>query len=174
MANEFRIKNALLVEGSTNSQPIVAIRDSSLEITTDASTLLVTAKAIYDFHVANSLWDVSTDTTTVYLKDPSDNVELSYIEMAQDGGPLLMADMPVSAPSGEQSYSMSIDGSSALKIYGNGNGSALTETAVIVGATYFALGDPTVAGSWRFRINGGELLIEEYNGSSWVEKGKFS
>lgn len=173
MAGEFKIKTGLLL-GPSPTQPVISIQDTSISITQDASSILVTGKAIYDFHSANSLWDVSTDTTTVYLKDPSDNVELSYIEMAQDGGPLLMADMPVSAPSGEQSYSMSIDGSSALKIYGNGNGSALRETAVIVGATYFALGDPTVAGSWRFRINGGELLIEEYNGSSWVEKGKFS
>jgi len=52
MAHEFKIKNALLVEGSSNTFPIVAIRNSQDEIKSDSSTLLVTAKAIYDFHMA--------------------------------------------------------------------------------------------------------------------------
>lgn len=49
MANEFKIKNALLVEGSTNSQSIIAIRNASTDISADASSLLPTSKAVYDF-----------------------------------------------------------------------------------------------------------------------------
>ncbi len=49
MANEFKIKNALLIEGSTNSYPVIAIRNASTEITSDASSLLSTNKAIYDY-----------------------------------------------------------------------------------------------------------------------------
>ena len=61
----------------------------------------------------NMLWDVSTDTTTVYLTDPSDNVQLSFIEIQQDGGAMLFSDLPVvNASVGiEQSYDMRIDGS---------------------------------------------------------------
>ena len=49
MAHEFRIKNGLLIDASTNSVPVIAIRDGSAEITTDASSILATGKAIYDF-----------------------------------------------------------------------------------------------------------------------------
>lgn len=49
MANEFKIKNGLLIEASSNSVPVIAIRNASTEITSDASSILSTAKAIYDY-----------------------------------------------------------------------------------------------------------------------------
>ncbi len=173
MAGEFKIKTGLLL-GPSPTQPVISIKDTSISITADASSLLVTGKAIYDFHSANSLWDVSTDTTTVYLKDPSDNVQLSYIEMEQDGGELLLVDMPISSPSGEQSYAMKIDGSTALKIYGDPSGNTLRETAVVVETTYFALGDPTTDGSWRLRVDASGLEVEKRVSGIWVNKGQFN
>jgi len=124
----------------------------------------------------DSLWDVSTDTTTVYLKDPSDNVELSFIEMRQDGGPMLLIDLPIVNPSVgvEQSYDMRIDGSSALKIYGNGSSGSLSETAVVMNANYFSLGDPKTDGSWRLKVDASGLEVEKRVGGVWVNKGNFS
>jgi hypothetical protein len=130
-----------------------------------------------DGAIDSSIWDISTgDYTTVFLKDPCDNVELSYIEMKEDGGVLLFVDMPCvnSVVGSEQSYTMKIDGSNALKVYGVSNASVLSETAVVVETTYFALGDPTVSGSWRFRIDVSGLQIEKFNGINWVQKGQFN
>lgn len=122
-----------------------------------------------------SLWDVSTDTTTVYLKDPSDNLQLSYIEMQENGGAMTFVDLPCSSTAGEQSYSMKIDGSAALKIYGSGSGAALSETAVVMEATYFALGDPNTNGSWRLKIDiSGNLSVQKRESGSWIEKGNFN
>jgi len=123
------------------------------------------------------LWDVSTDTTTVYLKDPCDNVVLTYIELQENGGTQLFTDMPCSSVNSgsEQSYDMRIDSSSALKIYGIGAINALSETAVIVNTTYFSIGEPTTNGSWRLMIDSsGNLSVQKRILGYWVEKGNFN
>jgi hypothetical protein len=48
MANEFKIKNGLIL-GSSPSQPVISIQDTSISIVADASSILVTGKAIYDY-----------------------------------------------------------------------------------------------------------------------------
>lgn len=128
--------------------------------------------------VGSSLWDVSTDTTTVYLHDPSDNVQLTYIEVDGDNGPMLFANMPCTSTlvGTEQSYDMQIDGSSALKVYGiSGGGSILSETGVVVTANYLALGDPMSNGSFRFLVDASGILnVQKRVGGVWVVKGSFS
>ena len=125
--------------------------------------------------IDSSIWDVSLGTATVYLKDPSHNLELSYIEMTENGGELLFVDMPFSsAPIGvEESYTMRIDGSNALKIYGVSASDALSEMAVVVEANYLSLGDPATNGSWRLRVDASGLQIEKRVGGVWTQKGEF-
>ena len=53
MANEFKIKTGLLIGASTNAS-VTSIQDTSISITTDASLLLVTGKAVYDFFDSNT------------------------------------------------------------------------------------------------------------------------
>jgi len=48
MANEFKIKNGLIL-GPLPSQPVISIQDTSASIVADASSILVTGKAIYDY-----------------------------------------------------------------------------------------------------------------------------
>jgi len=113
----------------------------------------------------------------VFLKDPSDNLGVSSLEIKENGGKLTFVDMPISsAPIGsEQSYSMKIDGSSAIKVWGMGNTTSLSETAVAVEAGYLCLGDPCTNGSWRFVVlTNGTLSVQKRISGSWVEKGNFS
>lgn len=179
MANEFRIKNALLVEGSTNSQPIVAIRDSSLEITTDASTLLVTAKAIYDFHVANSsggsYWEL--DGSTLVPSDPTVDVQLSSIQIDVDAGTVAVIDMDVSSATvgTEQSYAFNLDGSTVAKVWGEADGTGVLQNMGFVVSTYQYMGPPAEDGSWRFYVNStGDLVFEKRISGTWIEKGRFT
>lgn len=78
MANEFKVKNSLLVEGSTNSVPIIAIRNASTEITNDASQILVTGKAIYDFVTTQGGSGTLAGLTDVQLTDLSSYQFLQY------------------------------------------------------------------------------------------------
>lgn len=48
MANEFKIKTGLIL-GPSHTQPVIGIRDTSSSIISDASSILVTGKAIYDY-----------------------------------------------------------------------------------------------------------------------------
>jgi len=162
----------LSLAGATSGKAIIQVDASAgtptLTLPTTTGTLALTSDVI-------SLWDVSTDTTTVYLKDPSDNLQLSSIEFQEDGGTLLFTNMPISSPaSSEQSYDMRIDGSSALKIYGMGSGSALSETAVVMNANYFSMGDPNTDGSWRFKVDASGLEIEKKVSGVWVNKGNYN
>ena len=49
MAGEFKIKTGLLLGPAASTQPVTSIKDTSISITSDASSLLVTGKAVYDF-----------------------------------------------------------------------------------------------------------------------------
>jgi len=156
-------------QGTTGSQGIQGIIGTGVQGT----------QGITGGSLDSSLWDISTNGINVFLRDPCDNLQLSYIEMQPDGGPLLFVDMPIAAAasSTEESYTMRIDGSNALKVYGltSGSGANLSETGVVVEATYFSLGDPQTDGSWRFRINAaGDLAIERRVSGSWTEKGSFT
>ena len=48
MAGEFRVKTGLLI-GPSPSQPVVSIQNASTSIVSDASSILVTGQAIYDY-----------------------------------------------------------------------------------------------------------------------------
>jgi len=128
-------------------------------------------------NMALDLWDISTNGTTVFLKDPSDNLEISVIEMKENGGIQAFINMPISNVStgSEQSYDLRIDGSSALKIYGIGDGSVLSEIAVVINADYQYFGDPCTNGSWRIFIDASENLIFQKRISGvWTTSGYFS
>lgn len=78
MANEFKIKNGLLIEGSTNSVPVLAIRNSSTGITADASSLLFTGKAIFDYVSSQAGASTLAGLTDVEIVSLSDNQFLRY------------------------------------------------------------------------------------------------
>ena len=120
-----------------------------------------------------------SDNTNVVLIDPSQNVQLSAIEVEEDGGTVQLVNMPVStAPTlgTQESYTFDMDGSVALKIYGRASGSgALTETAVVVEATYQYMGDPNTNGSWRFYVDGSaNLTFEKRVAGTWTFGGQFT
>jgi hypothetical protein len=77
MANEFKIKNGLIV-GTPPSQPIQSIQNASTAIVYDASSILVTGKAIYDY--VSSISGVSTlsGLSDVSIVDLSSNQLLQY------------------------------------------------------------------------------------------------
>ena len=120
----------------------------------------------------DSFFELDTSTNNVILKDASQNLGLSSIQMETDGGPLVLANMPIENPSsGEQSYSLSLDSTPQLRIYGNVDGSLiLTETAVVIDSNYFCIGDPTAINSFRFMISDSSLLIQIKDPSGWVTK----
>lgn len=88
--NEFKIKTGLLL-GPSPTQPVTSIKDTSISITTDASSILVTGKAIYDFHQANlpdPVWgDIGgslsnqTDLYNPWLVDLSTNAKKTFISL---------------------------------------------------------------------------------------------
>lgn len=171
--------NSFLVVSADGSIkfPHIPEQSTSKVLYYDTVTKSISYSDVSDGGGTFNLWDVSTDNTTVFLRDPCDNLQLSYIEFHPDGGKLLFADMPIvnAETSMEQSYTMRIDGSSALKIYGVGANTALSETAVVVEANYFSLGDPKTDGSWRFVIDSsGNLSVQKRVSNSWVEKGNFN
>ena len=126
MANEFKIKTGLLIGASTNAA-VSAIKDTSISITSDASSLLVTGKAIYDFHTANvpsSYWTL--DGSLLVPTDDSVDVQLSAIQIGTDAGTVSIIDMDVSSATvgTEESYTFNIDGTPIAKVYAEGDGSA--------------------------------------------------
>ena len=125
MANEFKIKTGLLIGPSVGSQPVTLIKDTSISITADASSILVTGKAVYDFHAANVLSSYWTlDGSTLVPTDDSVDVQLSAIQVGTDAGTVIVIDMDVSSATvgTEESYSFNIDGTPIAQVYAEGNG----------------------------------------------------
>jgi len=92
MANEFKIKAGLLL-GAPTTQPVTSIQDTSISITTDASSLLVTGKAIYDFHTANAGSSVSFGSQYQIPTVNSATNDFDYtVDFAFNGKSLKMAD----------------------------------------------------------------------------------
>jgi len=152
--NEFKIKTGLLL-GAAPTQPVVSIKDTSISITTDASSLLATGKAIYDF-VESSLSPIETnisnletsigniqsywtlDGSTLVPTDDSVDVQLSAIQIDTDAGTVTVIDMDVSSATAgtEESYAFNIDGTPIAKIYAQGNGSGgIQESKLLVPVT---------------------------------------
>jgi len=157
MANEFKIKTGLLIGASTNAA-VSAIKDTSISITSDASSLLVTGKAIYDFHTANvpsSYWTL--DGSLLVPTDDSVDVQLSAIQVGTDAGTVIVIDMDVSSATvgTEESYSFNIDGTPIAQVYAEGNGSGgiqepafkVLETFSAESSVYF-VGIPEVSTSY--------------------------
>lgn len=141
MANEFKIKTGLLIGASTNAS-VTSIKDTSISITSDASSLLVTGKAVYDFHQANATSGYWTlDGSTLVPSDDSVDVQLSAIQIETDSGTVVVIDMDVSSAGAgvEESYAFNIDGTTIAKVYAEGNGSAgIQEPAFKVLETFYA------------------------------------
>lgn len=177
MAGEFKIKTGLLL-GPQPTQPVISIQDTSSSITTDASSILVTAKAIYDFHTANapeSYWTL--DGSTLVPKDESVDVQLSAIQIDTDAGAVTVIDMDVSSAtaSTEESYAFNIDGSTIAKVWSEADGTGvLQNTGFVVEAIQY-MGDPNTNGSWRFYPDSnGDLVFEKRIAGTWTQKGKFT
>jgi len=117
------------------------------------------------------------DGSLLYPTDPTVDVKLSEIQVGTDAGAVTVINMDVSSAvvDTEESYSFNMDGSTVMKIYGKSTGSsAVSETAVVIEATYQYFGDPITNGSWRMYVNGtGDFVIEKRVSGSWVEKGKY-
>jgi hypothetical protein len=141
------------------------VKESSLgsDFYWDGSTLEVS------IGIGSYLWSLASDNTTIYPTDPCDNVRLSYIEMRENGGELLLVNMPISDVSigSIQSYAFEIDGSNVLRIYSVGDGSGVSETAVVVDADYIAYGDPSTDGSWRHIVIDGSLHTQVLVDGVW-------
>lgn len=124
----------------------------------------------------DSLW-VYQDPCIVTLADPSNNLMLTSIEIEQDSGNVVLVDMPIinASINTEQSYEFDIDGNSVFKAYSVADGSGgVSETGLVVEATYQYMGAPNVNGSWRFYVGVGDLIFEKRIGGTWVELGRFT
>ena len=69
------------------------------------------------------------------------------------------------------------DGSLSVKLGDNTAGAAVNvEVGDVMIAPSYGIywGDPTAAGTWRLAIDGGELVVQMYDGAAWVEAGRFS
>lgn len=179
MAGEFKIKTGLLL-GPQPTQSVTSIRDTSISITSDASSLLVTGKAVYDFvmnNVSQSYWTL--DGSTLVPSDDSVDIQLTAIQIETDAGAVDVIDMDVSSAGAgvEESYAFNIDGSTIAKIYSKADGAgALQETAFVVEGNYQYMGDPETNGSWRFYVSpdaSADMVFEKRVGGSWIEKGRF-
>ena len=126
MANEFKIKTGLLIGPSVGSQPVTLIKDTSISIVSDASSLLVTGKAVYDYIAANQTSYWTLDGSILAPTDDTVNVQLSAIQVGTDAGTVSVIDMDVSdaIAGSEQSYSFNIDGTQIAKVYAEGDGAA--------------------------------------------------
>jgi hypothetical protein len=135
MAGEFKIKTGLLL-GPAPTQPVISIRDTSISITSDASSLLATGKAIYDFWNANQISDyvpatggafsggvtfesdVSIDGSLWANKYPSDHHNFSlggeptdiFFYIRNDYGGIRNSTLRVDSSEGTQNFSIREDG----------------------------------------------------------------
>ena len=104
MANEFKIKTGLLL-GPSPTQPVISIKDTSVSIVADASSILVTGKAIYGYVNPIFAKDAAQDASimridaslnnaieggSVYIKNASLGTDFywagGYLEVSAGGG----------------------------------------------------------------------------------------
>jgi hypothetical protein len=124
-----------------------------------------------------NLWSVTNSAVT--LSDTNYSLELSNIELQEDGGALTFIDMSVTSGASygtEESYSFNMDGNSVARVYGESNGSGGTmNTGLVLDGNYYYAGDPTTNGSWRWFVNNdGDLEFQKLSGGTWVYKSKFT
>jgi len=124
-----------------------------------------------------NLWSVSNSAVT--LANSSYDLNLSNIEMTEDGGALSFIDMNVTSGvtvGTEESYSFNLDGNPVVRIYGQASGTTgVTQTGLVLDGDYFYAGNPTTEGSWRWFVNtSGDLEFQKLTGSTWVYKSKFT
>jgi len=77
MANEFKIKTGLLL-GPSPTQPVVSVQNASTSIVSDASSILVTGKAIYDYVNAKTGSSTLAGLSDVAITNLSTNQFLRY------------------------------------------------------------------------------------------------
>jgi len=77
MAGEFRIKTGLLL-GPSPTQPVISIQNASTSIVSDASSIIVTGKAIYDYVNAKTGSSTLAGLNDVNITDLSTNQFLRY------------------------------------------------------------------------------------------------
>jgi hypothetical protein len=124
--------------------------------------------------------DYWTVTSTLITPTNADlDVQLNSIEIKEDAGAVTLVDMSVSGvpiQGTEESYRFDIDATPMLKLYSEADGaSGITNTGVVIQATYQYIGDPNTNGSWRFYINGSsQLVVEKRTGGSWEASGIFT
>jgi hypothetical protein len=127
--------------------------------------------------IALTYWTL--DGSVLVPIDNTVDVQLSSIRIDDNAGAVALVDMTVTdvpAVGTEESYAFNIDASAVMKVYGKADGAgALSETALVVEATYQYMGDPDTNGSWRFYVsNSGDLVFEKRISGIWTEKGKFT
>ena len=152
----------------------------SNQIIHDVATPIDGSDAVNKFYVDSSfglkVWTV--DSSIVSLINPGQDVQLSSIQMQENGGVMTLVDMSVTNdPSGtEESYSFNMDGSAVLKIAGIADGSTgVSQKYIAAVVNYFYMGDPSTDNSWRWSIDGSSnLKFEKRVTGVWTFSGKFS
>jgi hypothetical protein len=127
--------------------------------------------------IALTYWTL--DGSVLVPIDNTVDVQLSSIRIDDNAGAVALVDMTVTDVPDvgtEESYAFNIDASAVMKVYGKADGAgALSETALVVEATYQYMGDPDTNGSWRFYVSSsGDLVFEKRISGIWTEKGKFT
>ena len=132
MANEFKIKTGLILGPSASSQPVVSIKNSSTSIVYDASSILVTGQAIFDY----------VSTYMLSITNASDNRVLT-----STGGKGMNAEANLTY----DGSTLTINGSTGTVLDVNGNaGDLFTVTDTLTGVI-FQVGD--ISGIPIFQVN---------------------
>lgn len=137
--------------------------------------------AVNKYYVDSSfglkIWTV--DLSTVSLIDTGQDLQLSSIQMQENGREMVLVDMSVTStePSGTiENYSFNMDGCTALRIEGVANASSgVSQSYIVATVNYFYMGEPSADNSWRWYINPStDLVYEKRVAGTWTYAGKFS
>jgi len=156
------------------SNTLSGLTDVTVDTPTDYQVLRLSGGTWIN---SDDYWTISSTLITPTNADL--DVQLNSIEIKEDAGAVTLVDMSVSGvpiEGTEESYRFDIDSNPMLKLYSEANGaSGITNTGVVIEATYQYIGDPNTNGSWRFYINGSsQLVVEKRASGSWETSGIFT
>ena len=126
-----------------------------------------------------NMWYFDSENNIIRPLHTNVDVQLGMIDIAENGGKLIIADMPVTSGSTnntENSYIFQINNNDVLRIYSIADGiGGVKDKSMVLDGDHFYVGEPEAYGSWRFCLNStNELVFEKYSSSGWEEKGKFT
>jgi len=105
----------------------------------------------------------TVDNSIVSLINTGQDLQLSSIELQENGGVMTLTDMSVTStePSGTiESYSFNMDGCTAFRIEGVADACVgVSQKYIVATVDYFYFGEPSADDSWRFYTDASKNLV---------------